>query len=79
MWRKFAGPSFHSSMFKLSANQRLEIQKQIEVIAADPHNASLNPVILDDDTREVEVAGVWLRYRVDDKEKRVIFLQASSL
>jgi hypothetical protein len=79
MWRKFAGPLFHSSMFKLSADQRLEIQKQIEFIAADPHNPSLNPIMLDDDTREVEVAGVWLRYRVDDKEKRVIFLQASSL
>lgn len=77
MWRKFAGPLFHSSMFKLSANQRLEIQKQIEVIAADPQNPVLNPVMLDDNTREIEVAGVWLRYRIDSVGRRVIFLQAS--
>ena len=77
MWRKFAGPLFHSSMFKLSANQRLEIQKQIEVITAAPHAPALNPVILDSNTRELEVAGVWLRYRIDDVGKRVIFLQTS--
>lgn len=65
-------------MFKLSANQRLEIQKQIEVIAANPNEPALNPVVLDANTREVEVAGVWLRYRIDNTNKRVIFLQASS-
>lgn len=78
MWRKFAGPLFHSSMFKLSANQRLEIQKQIEVIAANLNEPTLNSVVLDANTREVEVAGIWLRYRIDNTNKRVIFLQASS-
>ncbi len=77
MWLKFAGPLFHSSIFKLLAKQRLEIQKQIEMIAKEPHSPALHPVILDSNTREIEVAGVWLRYRVDDKGKRVIFLQAS--
>lgn len=65
-------------MFKLSANQRLEIQKQIEVIASNPNDPTLNPVVLDANTREVEVAGVWLRYRIDNTNKRVTFLQASS-
>lgn len=79
MWRKFAGPAFHASLFKLSPDQRLAIQAQIEVIASDPHKAALNPIILDDDTREIEIVGLWLRYRIDNKDKRVIFLQASSL
>ena len=77
MWRKFAGPEFYPSMFKLSPDQRLEIQKLIALIVADPYNIALDPVVLDSSTRENEAASVWLRYRIDDKEKRIIFLRVS--
>jgi hypothetical protein len=77
MWRKFAGPDFYPSMFRLTPDQRLAVQKQIEIIATDPHNTALNPIILDSNTREIEVVSIWLRYRIDDNAKRIVFLKAS--
>jgi len=77
MWRKFAGPEFYPSMFKLTSDQRVAIQKLIAVIIADPYSNTLNPILLDSNTRENEAATVWLRYRIDDKEKRIICLRVS--
>ncbi len=77
MWRKFAGPLFHGSMFRLTDKQRMAVQAQVAVIAADPYDKKLNPIHLDTNIREIEVAGIWLRYQIDERDKRVVFLQAS--
>jgi hypothetical protein len=50
-----------------------------ERLAADPSDDLHNPVIIDRDTRDIEVAGVWLRYRLRPRTKEIVFLSVLPL
>jgi hypothetical protein len=45
-----------------------------ERLAADPRDEIVDPVILESGDREVEVAGVWLRYRLRPQTGEIVFL-----
>jgi hypothetical protein len=41
----------------------------------DARDEILNPVILNNELRELDVAGVWLQYQLNVREKKIIFLR----
>ena len=75
MWRKLAAPEFFASMRRLTPDQRWAIQQVVARLERDPSDAVWSPVILDANTREIFVDGLWLRYRLVNRE--ILFLQVS--
>ena len=77
MWQKFVGPAFYPSMFRLTHDQRWAVQQLIARMEKDPRDDILDPVILDNELRELDVAGVWLQYKLNVQEKKITFIRVS--
>jgi len=77
MWQKRKSPSFTPTLLPLTSEQRIAIAEMCERLAADPRDDIVNPVVLSDGDREVEVAGVWLRYRLRPRTKEIVFLRVA--
>lgn len=75
MWQKFVGPNFYASMFRLTPEQRWAVQQLAQRMEQDARDEVWAPVILNNELRELNVAGVWLQYRLNVREKKIIFLR----
>ena len=74
-WRKDAKQAFLAALSSLAYDQRVAIAKLVNELAIDPASVkALNYPIGD---REVEVAGIWVRYRVDARVRVVTFLSVT--
>jgi hypothetical protein len=78
-WDKRAAFNFNAARPKLTSAQRIAIVGVTELLAQDPYGYRPQPVIHLNGEREIEVAGVWLRYRIDDRNRAVIFLDITKL
>lgn len=79
MWRKRIGPDWIASLRLLTPDQRWAIQTLARQMEHDPTDAKMQPVILADGRREIEVAGVWVRYELRQREREIIFVRAVKL
>jgi hypothetical protein len=79
MWRKLIGPEWNSSLRLLTPDQRLAIQALARQMERDPSDKILRPVLLADGRREVETAGVWVRYELRPRDREILFIKASRL
>lgn len=81
MWRKQAASKFFPSLKKLTSEQRATIHAIIDEIVQDPdqyeNQIYPKPLTYPNGDREIEVAGVWLRYRIDRQEQTIVVLQVS--
>jgi hypothetical protein len=73
-WDKQAAFRFNAARSKLTRAQRLAILEVANLLAQDLYSYQPQPVIYPNGEREIEVAGVWLRYRLDDRQRTVTFL-----
>jgi hypothetical protein len=62
-------------MFRLTSEQRWAVQQLVHRMEQDARDEILNPVILNNELRELDVAGVWLQYQLNVREKKIIFLR----
>jgi len=79
MWRKRIGPDWSASLHLLTPDQRWAIQRLARQMERDPSDSTLHPVLLADGKREVETAGVWVRYELKERAREILFLRASKL
>lgn len=79
MWRKRIGPDWIASLRLLSPDQRWAIQLLAKQMEHDPTDQAIQPVVLADGRREIERAGVWVRYELRPREREIIFIKASKL
>jgi hypothetical protein len=79
MWQKRKSRDDTATLRPLTSEQRIAIAELCEQLAADPRDEIVNPVILSSGDREVEVAGVWLRYRLRPLTKEIVFLSVQPL
>lgn len=78
MWSKRATPEFFASMRGLlSPEQRLAVQRIVAQMEADPRDEVWRPILLDRNMREIDFEGLWLRYRLDERGKEIIFIRVS--
>ncbi len=75
-WRKLAAFKFNAARSALSSTQWVAILEATATIAIDPYSEKLKPIVHANGDREIEVAGVWLRYRIDPLNRAVIYLDA---
>jgi hypothetical protein len=78
-WDKRAAFNFNAARSKLTSAQRIAIVEVTELLAQDPYGYRPQPIIYPNGEREIEVAGLWLRYRIDDRNRAVIFLDLTRL
>ena len=78
MWRKLSTPEYNSSRFHLTPDQRIAVAELVSRLEADPSDEIFNPVIVDSNTREIEVAGVWVRYRLRPRTREIVFLRVGN-
>ena len=78
MWRKLSTPEYNRSRVHLTPAQRIAIAELVSRLQADPSDEIFNPVLVDRDTREVGVAGVWVRYRLRPRTKEMVFFTVSN-
>jgi hypothetical protein len=71
-WRRQAAFSFIAARSRLTNEQRVAILALTATIAQDPYG--YEAIIYPNGDREGNVAGVWVRYRIDDQNRAVIFL-----
>ena len=71
-WHRQAAFSFIAARSRLTNEQRIAILELTETIAQDPYG--YEAIIYPNGDREVNVAGVWVRYRIADQKRAVIFL-----
>jgi hypothetical protein len=79
MWQKRKSPEYTSTLLPLKPEQRIAIAALCERLAADPRDTIHNPIIVDRDTREIEIAGVWLRYRLRPQLRVIVFLSVEQV
>jgi hypothetical protein len=77
MWRKSASPEFFAALRTLTPDQRWTIQQAAGRLEKDPRDALHSPVVLGNNVREIAVAGLWLRYRLEATSKTIVFLGVS--
>ena len=77
MLRRRTTARFRSDMKKLTSEQRIAVQELAAHLANNPNDDAWDPtpVVLDADTRELETAGVWIRYRVSGGD--IFFLRVT--
>jgi hypothetical protein len=79
MWRKLIGPDWNASLRLLTPDQRWAIQLLARQLERDPSDRTMRPVILADGRRELETAGVWVRYELRERTREIVFIKASKL
>jgi hypothetical protein len=79
MWRKLIGPDWSVSLRSLTPEQRWAVQMLARRMEHDPSDHTLKPVFLADGRREVETAGVWVRYELRPRAREILFIKASKV
>jgi hypothetical protein len=79
MWRKLVGPDWSVSLRSLTPEQRWAIQMLARQMERDPSDRTMKPVFLADGRREVETAGVWVRYELRAREREIPFIKVSKV
>jgi len=74
-WRKDARRAFLAALSSLTHDQRVAIATLVNELATDP--TSVNALNYPNGDREAETVGVWVRYRIDARERVVIFLSVT--
>lgn len=74
-WRKDAKQAFLSALSSLTHEQRIAIATLVNELATDP--ASVKAINHPNGDKETEVAGVWVRYRIDARPRVVTFLSVT--
>lgn len=74
-WRNRAKQAFLSALSSLTHEQRIAIATLVNELATDP--TRVKAIHYPNSDREVEVAGVWLRYRFGATARVVTFLSVT--
>jgi hypothetical protein len=74
-WRREASHSFLAARHRLTHEQRVAILEITALIANDLYGC--NALVYPNGDREVNVAGLWTRYRINDQARAVSFLAIS--
>ena len=74
-WRKVAKQAFLAALSSLTHDQRIAIAMLVNQLATDP--TSVKAINHPNGDKETEVAGVWLRYRIDARARIVTFLSVT--
>jgi hypothetical protein len=75
MWTKKATPEYLRSLALLPSAKRVAVTELVARLCADPRDDLHDPLIIDSNTREIEIMGLWLRYRVHQRERMIAFLR----
>jgi hypothetical protein len=77
MWQKRIGPDWIASLTLLTSDQRWAVQQLARRMERDPSDQAMRPMFLTGSLREIETAGVWVRYELREATREILFLRAS--
>ena len=75
MWDKFVKREFIALWSQLPSKDKQAVTQAMEALAVDPLNYEPTPVRLMNDDFLIVTLHYWIQYRLDDQQRRVIFIK----
>ena len=74
-WKKHAVPELWDSLRILSTRQWEVFDQATAELEDDPSDKRWDPIIYDNDEREIDYQGLWIRYRLHKSTRDLILLK----
>ena len=75
MWDKFVKREFIALWSQLPSNDKQAVTKAMEALSEDPPHYEPTPVRLMNGDFLIVALHYWIQYRLDDQQRRVIFIK----
>ena len=74
-WKKHAVPELWDSLRGLTTKQWEIFDQAVGELESNPSDIRWEPITYENDEREIDYKGIWIRYKINRKTREIILLK----
>jgi len=76
-WQKHAIPELWDSLRALTTQQWEMFDQAVGELERDPSDATWDPILYDNNEREIDYKGLWIRYQIRPATRDLVLLKVA--